>query len=117
MAPPETSIDYHEWRPCAALNGVILAYWRVAGDGTSVPSPAILPDAFVEIVINLGGAVTLEGPAITGSQPARAVVGLLDTAIDMRYPPEVSTFGSALISCSIGAGAAVAPRPTFRWDE
>jgi len=79
--------------------------------------PAILPDAFVEIVINLGGAVTLEGPAITGSQPARAVVGLLDTAIDMRYPPEVSTFGSALISCSIGAGAAVAPRPTFRWDE
>ena len=73
MAPPETSIDYHEWRPCAALNGVILAYWRVAGDGTSVPSPAILPDAFVEIVINLAGAVTLEGPAITGSQPERSL--------------------------------------------
>jgi len=39
-----------------------------------VSSPTILPDAYVEIVINLGGAVALEGPPITGSQPARAVV-------------------------------------------
>src|SRR5262249_16642279 len=80
------TIDYQEWRPGAALNGVGLACWPVAGDGTSVPSPTILPDAYVEIVINLGDDVTLEGAAITGLQPARSVVGLLDTAIDMRYP-------------------------------
>jgi hypothetical protein len=29
--------------------GVVLACWRVAGDGTSVPWPVILPDAYVEI--------------------------------------------------------------------
>jgi AraC-like DNA-binding protein len=90
------NIDYREWRPCAALGDVILAYWRVAGDGTSVPSPTILPDAYVEIVINLGGAVTLDGPPFHGSQPARAVVGLLETAIEMRYPSDVCTFGIRL---------------------
>jgi AraC-like DNA-binding protein len=90
------NIDYREWPPSAVLNGVILAYWRVAGDGTSVPSPTILPDAYVEIVINLGGAVTLDGRPFTGSQPARAVVGLLQTAIEMRYPPDVCTFGIRL---------------------
>jgi AraC-like DNA-binding protein len=90
------NIDYHEWPPCAALNGVILAYWRVAGDGTSVPSPTILPDAYMEIVINLGGPVSLDGRSFTGGQPARAVVGLLDTAIEMRYPPDVCMFGIRL---------------------
>ena len=67
------NIEYREWRPCAALGDVILAYWRVAGDGTSVPSPTILPDAYVEIVINLGGAVTLDGPlsAEYGRDPGR----------------------------------------------
>src|SRR5262245_1881764 len=90
------NIDYQEWRPSADLTGVVLAYWRVAGDGTSVPSPTILPDAFMEIVLNLGGEVMLDGAAIAGSQPARAVVGLLDTAIEMRYPRDVCTFGIRL---------------------
>src|SRR5262245_59968996 len=90
------NVDYREWPASAGLNGVVLAYWRVAGDGRSVPSPTILPDAYVEIVINLGGAVALEGPSFTGSQPARSVVGLLDAAIEMRYPPDLSTFGIRL---------------------
>src|SRR5262245_43867015 len=90
------NIDYQEWRPCAALNDVVLACWRVAGDGTSVPSPTILPDAYVEIVLNLGDGVTLEGAAITGRQPERAVVGLLETAIEMHYPRDVCTFGIRL---------------------
>ena len=90
------NIDYQEWPPAAALNGVVLAYWRVAGDGSAVPSPAILPDAYVEVVINLGGAVTLAGPGCNGTQPARAVVGLLDATIEMRYPPDVCTFGIRL---------------------
>jgi len=50
-----TNIDYREWPPSAPLAGAILAYWRVAGDGRSVPSPTILPDAYVEIVLNLAG--------------------------------------------------------------
>src|SRR5262249_11945231 len=90
------AIDYREWPPSAPLAGIILAYWRVAGDGTAVPSPTILPDAYVEIVINLGGAVALTGAAFRGSQPPRAVVGLLDTAIDMQYPEHVCTFGIRL---------------------
>src|SRR5262245_56177699 len=90
------NIDYREWPPSAALAGAILAYWRVAGDGRSVPSPTILPDANVEIVINLGGAVVLAGPAFQGDQPARSVVGLLDRAIEMRYPENVCTFGIRL---------------------
>jgi AraC-like DNA-binding protein len=89
-------LAYGEWPPRADLIGVVLAYWRVAGDGASVPSPAILPDAYVEIVINAGGSVTLAGPAFNGSQPARAVVGLLEQAIEMRYPPDVCTFGIRL---------------------
>src|SRR5262249_29715952 len=90
------NLDYREWQPGAALNGVVLAYWRVAGDGTSVPSPAILPDAYMEVVVNAGGDVTLEGPAFTGKQPARLVVGLLETAVAMHYPPDVCTFGIRL---------------------
>src|SRR5262249_41596809 len=89
------NIDYQERPPCGALNGVILAYWRVAGDGTSVPSPTILPDPYVEIVINLGGAVTLDGPPFTGSQPARAVVGCSRrrSRCDIRQMCARSAFG------------------------
>jgi AraC-like DNA-binding protein len=90
------NIDYREWPPSAPLAGIILAYWRVVGDGTAVPSPTILPDAYVEVVINLGGAVALTGAAFRGSQPPRAVVGLLDTAIDMQYPEDVCMFGIRL---------------------
>jgi len=90
------NIDYREWPPSAPLSGVILAYWRVAGDGRSVPSPTILPDAYVEIVINLGDAVALDGQVFHGIQPARAVVGLLEAAIDMQYPEDVCTFGIRL---------------------
>src|SRR5262245_23599584 len=89
-------IDYREWPPSASLAGAVLAYWRVAGDGRSVPSPTILPDAYVELVINLGGAVTLDGEAFHGTQPPRTVVGLLETAIDMQYPADVCMFGIRL---------------------
>src|SRR5262245_47855472 len=87
------NIEYREWRPGAALHSVVLAYWRIAGDGTSVPNPAILPDAYIEIVLNLGGPVTLDGRPFTGTQPVRAVVGLLESVIEMLYPQDVCTFG------------------------
>jgi len=50
----------------------------------------------VEIVLNLGGAVSLAGPGFNGSQPGRTVVGLLGSAIEMRYPTDVCTFGIRL---------------------
>jgi hypothetical protein len=82
--------------PCAALSAVILAYWRVAGDGSAASSPAILPDAYMEIVINLGGAVTLAGPAFNGSQPPRASSdssrprsrSISGRCVHVRHPPE-----------------------------
>ena len=89
-------IDYQERHPCAALDGVVLAYWRVTGDGTSVPSPMILPDAYVEIVINAGDPVMLTGSAFTGAQPERSVVGLLERGIEMQYGPRVDTIGIRL---------------------
>jgi AraC-like DNA-binding protein len=92
------SVDYQEWPPGAALTGVVLAFWRVVGEGSAVPSPTILPDAYVEIVLNLGEPVALTGPSFTGNQPARAVVGLLDRAIEIRYPSDVCTFGIRLSS-------------------
>jgi hypothetical protein len=51
-----------------------------------VPSSTILPDAYVEIVLNLGASVTLDGLPFTESQPARAVVGLLETASRCGIP-------------------------------
>src|SRR5262245_56905606 len=89
-------VDYQEWPPCAALKGVVLAYWRVVGDGSSVPSPTILPDAYVELVLNLGGPVALVGRSFSGNQPHMAGVGLLERAIQIRYPPDVCTFGIRL---------------------
>jgi AraC-like DNA-binding protein len=86
-------IDYQEWTPADALRDVILAYWSVTGDGSSVPSPAILPDAHVELVFNYGDPVNLR---ITGGrrvQPARAVVGLLRRAVGLEYGERVRTFG------------------------
>src|SRR5262249_36422164 len=92
------SVDYHEWPPPAALRGVVLPFWRVVGARTAGPSPTILADAYVEIVLNLGAPVALSGVSFTGTQPARAVVGLLDRAIEMRYPSDVCTFGIRLSS-------------------
>ena len=87
-------IRYHEWLPAAVgLKGIVTAYWGVAGDGTQVPSSAILPDGHVELVFNLGDPVGLSGPAFTGDQPAAVVVGPLTRAVSLRYRGHVNTFG------------------------
>jgi len=86
-------IRYEEWLPGPGLKQVVAAYWRVVGDGSKVPTSAILPDGHVEIVLNLGGPVALAGPAYTGSQPDRAVVGPLSRAIRLKYRGPVDTFG------------------------
>jgi len=52
-----------------------------------------LPDGHVEIVFNFGDSVGLVGPAYTGDQPARAVVGLLSYAVRLEYRGPVNTFG------------------------
>src|SRR5262245_35354720 len=90
------SVDYREWPPDADLKDTVLAYWSVVGDGSLVPSPVILPDAHIEVVVNQGAPVTLVGPAFTGMQPARSVVGLLDAAIEIQYGADVNTFGIRL---------------------
>jgi len=87
-------IRYDEWLPGAAgLKGVVTAYWQVIGDGTQVPSSAILPDGHVELVFNLGDPVGLDGPAFRGDQPSRTVVGPLTYAVQMKYQGFVNTFG------------------------
>ena len=86
-------IDYQEWAPGETLRGVVLAYWRVTGDGSSVPSPAILPDAYVELVFNYGDPVKLRLTGGAHAQPARSVVGLLNRAVGMEYGKRVRTFG------------------------
>lgn len=88
-----TDIRYEEWLPGRGLERIISAYWRVVGDASKVPASAILPDGHVELVFNLGDPVGLAGPAYTGDQPARAVVGPLSRAIRLKYRGWVSTFG------------------------
>lgn len=48
---------------------------RASGDGRRVPSPVILPDGHVELVVNLGDPVYLTGPPYAGYRPDRVVVG------------------------------------------
>lgn len=86
-------IRYDEWLPAPELKDVVTAYWRVAGDGSRVPSSAVLPDGHVELVLNLGDPVGLAGPAYTGDQPERAVVGPLSKALRLEYRGPVYTFG------------------------
>jgi AraC-like DNA-binding protein len=87
-------IRYEEWLPGAVgLAGIVTAYWRVWGDGSNVPTSAILPDGHVELVFNLGDPVGLNGPAYRGDQPAIAVVGLLSKAVHLEYRGPVDTFG------------------------
>src|SRR6516165_10067965 len=78
-------IRYEEWPPCAELAGVVTAVWEVVGDASKIPFPAILPDANVELVLNLGAPVGLAGPAYTGEMPERAVTGLISRAVRMDY--------------------------------
>jgi AraC-like DNA-binding protein len=89
-------ISYAEWHPSEALAGVVTAYWSVIGDGSRVASPAILADGHIELVMNLGESVRLDGPAFTGDQPARVVVGPLSHAVRMHYGRRVETFGIRL---------------------
>src|SRR4030095_15527754 len=89
-------ISYQEWLPSAELRHVVTAYWAVEGGGRSIPGPQILPDGHLEIVANLGDAVQLSGPAYTGSQPDRVIVGLLSQAVRMEYRGQVRTFGIRL---------------------
>jgi AraC-like DNA-binding protein len=87
-------LRYEEWIPDApALHGIVTAYWRVAGDASKVPSSAVLPDGHVELVFNMGDPVGLVGPAYTGDQPDRAVVGPLSRAIRLEYRGPVNTVG------------------------
>jgi AraC-like DNA-binding protein len=87
-------IRYEEWLPdSSALAALVPAYWRVSGDGSHVPSSAVLPDGHVELVFNLGAPVGLSGPAYRGDQPQRAVVGPLSKALRLEYQGPVDTFG------------------------
>ena len=87
-------ILYEEWLPASAdLAGLVTAYWRVFGDGSNIPSSAVLPDGHVELVLNLGDPVGLVGPAYTGDQPACCVVGPLSKALRLDYRGPVNTFG------------------------
>jgi len=87
-------IRYDEWLPGSIrLAGVVTAYWRVFGDGSNVPSSAVLPDGQVELVFNLGDPVGLAGPAFSGLQPDRAVVGPLSKARRLDYQGLVNTLG------------------------
>src|SRR3979411_1638975 len=74
-------IRYDECLPGPGLKGIVTAYWRVAGDTPRGSSPVILPDGHIELVFNLGDRVKLEGPAYTGDQPDRVVVGPLSRAV------------------------------------
>jgi AraC-like DNA-binding protein len=90
----DMNIRYDEWVPrSAGLAGIVTAYWRVFGDGTKVPSSAVLPDGHVELVFNLGDEVGLAGPAFTGLQPDRVVVGPLSKALRLNYRGLVDTLG------------------------
>jgi AraC-like DNA-binding protein len=85
---------YEEWLPAApGLKGVVTAYWQVEGNAAKVPSSAILPDGYIELVFNFGHPVGLTGPAYTGDQPVHAVVGLLSQAVQLEYRGPVNTFG------------------------
>ncbi len=87
-------LQYQEWLPSAgALRDVVTAYWHAFGDPAGVRTSAVLPDGHVELVCNLGDSVALAGPAYTGAQPDRAVVGPLSCALRMDYSGYVNTFG------------------------
>jgi AraC-like DNA-binding protein len=87
-------IRYDEWLPGSdGLAGIVTAYWRVFGDGSCVPSSAVLPDGHVELVFNLGDPVGLVGSAFSGLQPDRAVVGPLSKALRLDYRGVVNTLG------------------------
>jgi AraC-like DNA-binding protein len=87
-------LRYDEWLPRSQyLAGIVTAYWRAFGDGSSVPSSAVLPDGHVEVVFNLGDPVGLAGPAFNGFQPKRAVVGPLSKALRLDYRGLVDTVG------------------------
>jgi AraC-like DNA-binding protein len=105
-------IRYDEWLPGPGLEGIVTAYWRVAGDASKVPSSAILPDGHVELVLNLGDRVALAGPAYTGDQPDRAVVGPLSRAVRLKYGERVHTFGIRFHPAR-GAGFLGQPAPTL----
>src|SRR5262249_51869293 len=76
-------LRYEEWPPGPVLRGLVTAIWQVAGDPADVPGPAVLPDGHVELVLNLGAPVRLDGPAFRGAQPRRVVVGPLQRALAM----------------------------------
>jgi hypothetical protein len=108
-------LRYGEWLPAPGLNGVVTAYWRVQGDASNVPSSAVLPDGHVELVFNFGDPVGLAGPAYTGDQPDRAVVGPLSSAVRLKYRGPVYTFG---IRLHPARGAAFLGQPaTFLTDK
>jgi len=88
---------YDECLPASPeLRSVVTAYWHVTGDGSNFPPSSVLPDGHVEIVLNLGDPVALAGPAYTGDQPARTVVGLLSHTISLKYRGRVNMFGIRL---------------------
>jgi AraC-like DNA-binding protein len=94
VSSADMSLRYEEWPPERPdLRGLVTAIWRVAGDPAGVPSPAVLPDGHVELVLNLGAPVRLAGPAFRGPQPRRVVVGPLHMALGMTYRGPVATLG------------------------
>jgi AraC-like DNA-binding protein len=85
-------VRYQEWKPARELAGIVTALWHVTGDHRRMPPSSVLPDANVELIVNRG-VVSLAGPAFTGKQPPRVVVGLLSRAIRLQYEGPIDMFG------------------------
>ena len=68
-------MDYHEHPPPPRLEGLVKAYWTLAGDGGPGDwlAQQAVPDGCVELIRRLAGRSRWEG-----DQPARFAVGLIE---------------------------------------
>lgn len=86
-------MSYQQFRPHPLLASYIDAYWIVTGDEKNVVAERIIPDACVDIIVNLGSDFITEGGNVVMKSDTAYLVGTMTRFKETFRPPHARLIG------------------------
>lgn len=73
-------VRYREWRPAPVLEEFVACYWYYARRFDPAGVEQVLPDGFIELVVQIGAPYRHQGRPL----PGVVVIGLLDESLQLE---------------------------------
>src|SRR4051812_37961990 len=86
-------MNYTEFKPAPALMPYIDAYWIATGDAAGLKTEKILPDACIDIIVNLGADCQTESNTYLLKSGQAYLVGTMISFKETLMQPETKLLG------------------------